>query len=251
MQTQTEANPMSAELEALLAKMQLAEDSEPNQEDQLLGELDAIAGPVVEAAPVEIEDLVLPELTDEDLAAISLGETRAEVYQAQSDEAGVTLADPAAPVAAPAKKARAPKAAGTARPRTERDLNNLPDHVFQRHPLEPNDQAKADVLAKKPAQVKVAEKWENLFVALNAGAGLSKFTVTGFTLLKQNGTLTNTDLVAAMKADPNVGDGTARSQSGQIMALLPLVGVATRTGQTLTLRSDSVIADKLTAMLGL
>lgn len=276
---------VSPELEAMLAKLQMADEAEEagttvtltvaspetaqpvlapepeaDIERDLLSQLDnIIAAETKPAKPAPVAPApVAPvteqsELSADDLSAIQLAEVKAEVYSAAP-------AEEPAPVAVvqtkPARKPRAAAAAGTTpaapkQPRTERSLAALPDHVFQRFTNEPNADAKADVLANPPKQTKVVEKWENLFVTLNSGAKPSKFTVTGFTLLVQKGgTMTTADLVAAMRLE-GLSDGTARAQTGQIMALFPLVGIAHRSGQTVTLRADSVIAQKLKATLGL
>ncbi len=56
--------------------------------------------------------------------------------------------------------------------------------------------------------------------------------------------MTSADLIACYKA-AGLGDGTARSQTGQIMALFAAVKIADRIGQTLTLRADSTLATKI------
>lgn len=108
----------------------------------------------------------------------------------------------------------------------------------------------AETLKLRPAQVKVAEKFDNLFQAIELGNKPSRYVVTGYTLLKANGTMTSADLIGAMKAE-GLGDGTARSQTGQVLALFAAVGIANRAGQVLTLRADSTIAKKLDAILSL
>lgn len=272
---------ISNDLEAMLAKLQLAEEAEtqtavaivqaaPDLDDEatLLGQLDLIIAPPApaEAAPAAAAPAkpakkpakakpapvtASTELSADELAALQIAEVQAEVYQ-QAD-AGIAPETAVAPAEKPAKPAKAPKEAKApkaAAPKRERDLKALPDHVFQRWTNEGNAQAKADVLANPPKQVKIVEKWDNLFVSLHAGVKPSKFTVTGFHLLKVKGTMTTTDLVSVMRAE-GLSEGTARSQTGQIMALFALVGIAHRAGQTLTLRTDSVIAHKLTTILGL
>ena len=270
---------ISNDLEAMLAKLQLAEEAEvaqtvvivqaePEMDDEaaLLGQLDLIIAP---PAPVVAAPVAAPakpakaakakaapvtaasELSADDLAALQIAEVQAEVYQ-QAD-GGAPLNAATTPAAKPAKAPKAPKEAAApkaAAPKRERDLKALPAAVFQRLTGEDADAAKVAVLANPPKQVKIVEKWDNLFVSLHAGVKPSKFTVTGFHMLKMKGTMTTADLVALMRAE-GLSEGTARAQTGQIMALFPLVGIADRSGQTVTLRADSVIAQKLTAILGL
>jgi len=51
-------------------------------------------------------------------------------------------------------------------------------------------------------------------------------------------TITSADIVAAYKAS-GLKEGTARSQSGQIMVLFDALGIAKRNGKSLTLDADS------------
>ena len=101
-----------------------------------------------------------------------------------------------------------------------------------------------DGKALKPAQVKIAEKFENLFTALSVGKAPSTYVMIAFKLLDEKKTVTSADIVAAYKAS-GLGEGTARSQSGQIMHLFATVEIATRVGQTLTLNASSTIADRI------
>lgn len=248
---------MSQELAAMLAKLQDAEQAEeegaagPDEEpvaEPAPGGFDEAAllgalGNLSEASAAEADPTIL---TAEELSGIESSEVRAKIYSSQVPE--TTIADPNQKVQV--ATARRPRAAGPAKPRIQRDLAALPAETFVLLTGDDPDRAKAEVLAHRPTQTKVVEKWENLFIALAAGAKPSKFVVTGFTLLKAKGTMTSSELVAAMKAE-GLRDGTARAQTGQIMALFPLVAIGTRTGQTVTLRQDSVIAEKLTKILGL
>ncbi|MTH61133.1 hypothetical protein [Paracoccus litorisediminis] len=224
----------------------------------LLAELSAIAlpaepeeapEPIQVAETFEMPTASLDNLDSDVLAAIASAEVRAEAYQSQVSESDTALDGAALPVATKGttKKPRA-AATGTRAPRKERDVSVLPDETFVLYPGADPAQSKATVLAEKPAQIKVAEKWENLLTSLAAGAKPSCYIVTTMQLLNVKGTITSTDLVAAMKAE-GAGDGTARSQAGQMMALFPLMGIGLRTGQTLALRQDSVVAQKLNQIL--
>src|SRR5262249_20806810 len=107
---------------------------------------------------------------------------------------------------------------------------------------------------------KIADKFDNVLTELAAGKAPSVYTMACFRHLHAHGTATQTDLVAALKATKvkndkiakgsgTYSDGTARSQAGQIMELFRVLGVANRERQTLTLRSDSLIAEKLAELL--
>lgn len=104
--------------------------------------------------------------------------------------------------------------------------------------------AKENTLALKPTQKKIAEKFENLFTALSVGKSPSRYTKIAFDFLNEKGTMTSTDLVGAYKA-LGLDEGTARSQAGQMMNLFAAVKIADRAVQTLTLRSDSLVAERL------
>lgn len=65
-----------------------------------------------------------------------------------------------------------------------------------------------------------------------------------FKLLDEKKTVISADVVGAYKAS-DLGEGTARSQSGQIMHLFATVGIADRSGQSLTLKGDSTIAERI------
>ena len=68
-----------------------------------------------------------------------------------------------------------------------------------------------------------------------------------FKLLDEKKSATSADIIAAYKAS-GLGEGTARSQSGQIMHLFHVVGIADRANQVLTLKEDSKIAERLRAV---
>lgn len=204
--------------------------------DMMLADLDLAVKNEPEIETDEIDETLLAEL-EADIA-------RAEVYQAQE-----ATSDPT-PVSATAASKPARKKSANAVERTPRkNLSDLDDDVFQLFDGEvvgpTNKQVTIDA---RPKQVKVAEKFDNLFLALAAGKEPSSYVVTAFKVLSATGTMTSADLVAAYKTS-GLKDGTARSQTGQIMELFNVVGIARRSGQSLTLRTDSVIAQKLGAII--
>jgi hypothetical protein len=212
---------------------------------------------VTEEPAVEELDQALA-LDDDALNAIELEAAKEDAYgeqEAESSDVGDTTATPAPAAAKPAKAAAAktPKA-----PKAPRDLASLPESAFVlsiANPPEDLAQNKADVMARAPGQKKVNEKFENLLLTVPAGKRPSTYTMDCFAaLVNKGGTITSTDLVATLKAtvkkDGNCyTEGTARSQAGQIMALFPILEIATRVKQTLTLNEDSLLAFAMKEML--
>lgn len=92
---------------------------------------------------------------------------------------------------------------------------------------------------------KVGEKAVNLIAHLGGGAKLSCYTEIAIKMLLDNGELTSKELFDRYIARP-YSEGTSRSQCGQMMQLLPALGLADRTSRgSLALRKDSLIAKQL------
>jgi hypothetical protein len=194
-------------------------------------------------------------LDDDALADLDIALDRTASYEAQP--AGKTLGDVETPApvkpakAAKEKKAKAPKEPKEAKePRVPRDINSVKDEFFilSGDPATMDDAdkavAKASTMAKMPTQKKIAEKFENFFTAISVGAEPSRYTMIAFRVLDEKKDITATDITGAYKA-AGLGDGTARSQQTQLMNLLPALGIADRVGQSLKLRSDSLLAERL------
>ena len=75
---------------------------------------------------------------------------------------------------------------------------------------------------------------------------LSAFTDTALRVLLTKGSVNSTDLFEAMITDAWTV-GTARSQSQQMMQLLPLVRSANRSKDVLTVNPDNVLAEHFKA----
>lgn len=234
--------------------------------DALLDDLplDASQAEVIEEPIEEVEEVVeevAAELDDDVLRDLEIGMERAEAYGRQ--ESTVETADAEAVAKAkkeaPAKKARTSAAAST--PRVPRDISTVADEFFvlSGDPAAMSQDelldARAATMALKPTQKKIAEKFENLFTAISVGKQPSRYVSIAFELLDQNSTITSTDLVACYKTagskSPTEGydEGTARSQTGQIMALFDAVGIAKRSGSSLTINPDSLIAQRLRGII--
>lgn len=248
------ATPSIQAIEDMLDDLELDSLEAGDVNDEVIEDLE------LEAAPVE--QTVVEPVTDEELEAsvdieeLDLALERDETYSAQeSDVSPVENAQAAVTTAKakPARAAKTPKAAGAvATPRTPRDLNALDPSVFvlsgdaATMDQATLDQAKTDALAKVPTQKKIAEKYENLFMSLAANRQPSVYVKQALALIDEKRSVTGADITAMFKG--SYGQGTAQSQAGQIMVLFDAVGIAERTKNTLTLKADSVVAQKLRAI---
>jgi hypothetical protein len=237
--------------EETLSLMEELEDvGESDEALDLLQELD-LEGDISDD-PFEVDPSA--ELDEDALRDLDAAISRKEVYESQASVALTTVdkVDVKAGAKAP-RTPRTPRAA--AAPRVERDLASLDPATFVLNgdvaSMSEADilTAKAETLDRMPAQVKVAEKFENLFQAVASGKSPSRYTTIAFDLLNKNTTITSSDLVASLCAN-GCGDGTARSQAGQMMVLFNATRIADRVGQTLTLRTDSLLAERLRVIAG-
>lgn len=216
-------------------------------------------------------EIIEPDMTDEEADELTLAgdvnedvlmelDTKLEMQETyQEQEAAGSIEDIDGAKAAgekPAKKTSKEKKASTAsagaKTRTPRDINVVPDLFFVLTTgTDPADMStdelaehRTDTMLLKPTQKKVAEKFENLFTALSVAKAPSRYTMMAFSVLDAKKSMTSTDLVGAYKA-AGLDEGTARSQAGQLMNLFAAVKIADRAGQTLTLRSDSLLAERI------
>jgi hypothetical protein len=216
---------------------EVEEEQNDSEETQEAGADDDADDDADETQEAGTDDTV----SDEDLADLEMQIDKEEAYASQ------TSADiDTEPQGTVAKKPK--KAAGGGGTRASVDIDSLDakHFVLKGDPASMDqtqiDQAKADVLKSKPAQKKVAEKFVNTFQSMAAGKAPSKYVVQAMEHLDAAGGTTDTAaLVAAFKAS-GLGDGTARSQTGQIMVLFPVLGIAKRSGKTLTACDDSNVA---------
>ena len=212
--------------------------------EELLADLD-----LTEIGGGETPEEIIEALDAEDREAVEGVTAIEEAY----DEQKVSTADVVEPEApAAAKKARKPREAKTStgpkEPRTPRDLKALDPSVFVIADGVTDLAAnKIAVLALMPDQKKIAEKFENVFHAVAAGKKPSAFVSLTFDVLRNNGSATTTELVAALKT-AEYSEGTARSQAGQMMALFSIIGVASRNGQKLTFNADAPMSKKLASI---
>lgn len=205
-----------------------------------------------------VEEMIVDEVIEETEevdetieAALESSIERADAYEAQ--DAGAEIMDPPAGAPEPEAEAKAPKtrkAAGTGTPRVARDVSALPEEAFVLTTDVPADLAanKAAVLASRPLQKKIAEKFDNMLAAVSAGRKPSTYVCDCFRILQAKGEVTSTELVAGLRAITRKDgvqtytEGTARSQAGQIMSLFATLKIATREKHTLKLNPDSTLA---------
>ncbi|AMB48335.1 hypothetical protein [Methylobacterium sp. AMS5] len=200
------------------------------------------------------ETEVTEDLADAIGAEIEVEEQRDAIYAEQPADDTSLDADAAATAAA-AKPAKAVKKTSAGTGRVRQGLNDLPAEIFVLTDGEaPADLAahKAAVIAACPAQKKVREKFENLLVSVANERLPSTYTQIAFRALAAapGGEMTGVELTNALKAT-GLGEGTARSQSGQMMALFPALKIAVRSGNKIKLHDKSVLAAALKILMSL
>lgn len=212
---------------------------------------------IVDLTLAEVEAAASGVIDEETLADLDMKLEVQEGYQEQAAAGSIENLEDAIkagekPAKAP-RQARAPREKKEGTTRVPRDINTVAPEFFvlsgDPATMDPAalEAAKVDTLALKPGQVKIAEKFENLFTAISVGKQPSRFTKIAFDFLNGKGSMTSTDLVGAYKT-AGLGEGTARSQAGQMMNLFAAIGIADRVAQTLTLRADSLVAARLRSL---
>lgn len=242
-----EGSPAEIDFQALTDSIDEL-DLEMNLELEEIEELDTSA----------IEALDVEEIDERSEAVIEAAAVRDEIYASAAP--GEELVEPSEPAALgepPVKavkerKAREPKAAKEPKaPKVERALVALPDALFVLDEEAPEDLAanKLAVLAMRPTQKKIAEKFDNFFAALHANRQPSVYTMLCYRALAATGKATMKDLVAALSITYSIG--TARSQAGQIANLFKTLRIAHLVGGEYHLNESSPLAGKLKALASL
>ena len=234
-----------------------AADAVPDTLVSDLDDLEALLGADVVAVPASTIEEVAQEL--------AMVETREELYaETDADAAGaadLVVETEAAPAETekPAKiKARAhgaskPSAALIARlgsvEAVEAHLHiDASDGTLSRADLSTLIKSRMEDLDGLPK--KVGEKAVNLIAHIAGGAGLSCYTRIALEMLLESGELTSKALYERYKPRP-YSEGTSRSQCGQLMQLLPAMGIAERpVPGSLVLIKDSPIAESLRSLIG-
>lgn len=241
-----------ADLDALLSAM---DQEEIVAAPEAVEPVEAIEELDVAEAPVEAVEAVDETLDDDFLADLEVAAAKASAYETQAAEEMPDIAETIAGTAdVKVKKTRTTsKAASPAAPRAPRDLASVPAEFFDvftdSNLTEASDleAAKTGMIGKRPGQVKIAEKFDNLFIQLAAGRKPSTYVMLAVDLLNAKSEFSSADLIGHYKAN-GLGDGTARSQTGQIMVLFDTVGIAQRVGQKLTKRANSKILERIAAL---
>ncbi len=241
-QPNTTMTPASSEMESL---------------DALLADLDALGMDETVEAEVEIviEEGTAPEadeiveIGEDEESELAGAIAKDEIYAETESASEIAETEPVAVKPTKEKMERKPRAAKG--PRIERSLEALPAQAFLVvKGAAASEEAKAEIIAARPTQKKIAEKFDQTIAALHAGRKPSTYVVDCFTLLHKapSKSMTSSELIAGLKATDYAED-TASSQVGQIMVLFPILGMATRVKQTITLREDSVFNEKLAALI--
>lgn len=238
----TPATPSADDIELLLGTLSTDEPSDLAVEE------------VIEDDPSLLEELEVgaADPDDEELRALDISLTKDEAYETAESEIEVVAAPAPASTASETKAPKKVKAksAKSAAPKVERDIKVLPPEAFVLTDTPPAslEVNKDEVIAARPRQKKIAEKFDQTIAALHAGRLPSTYVVDCFKVLNAKKAVTASELVAALRAE-GYTDGTARSQVGQIMALFPVLGIADRLGGALTLSKGSTFAKKLEALI--
>lgn len=201
----------------------------------------------------DVEDAEVVEASEDDLQDLEVELLKRETYD-EATSSGDTVDDLTAEPPRPEKPVRVakPRKSETAKaPKIERNLDALPPEVFVLFKDDVADASHKDATLKlRPAQKKIAEKFDNVLISLAAGRLPSNYVVDAFKLLTANsGMITSAELAGMWKAR-GLHDGTAASQTGQIMALFPALGIAAREGSVLVRNANSALAEKLAALIG-
>lgn len=206
----------------------------------------------------EIEDLTLDAEME---ATLAIEDAKGDAYgEVAADEVAPAAAAPTEKKAKAERKAREPRVAKAKAAPIVRDLSAIDPSFFQLSLGDTTTDAayRTSVIARRPTQKKIAEKFDNVFISVAAGREPSVYVMDLFKILDADKTIDSKTLVAKMeKIGKRIGItgvtynvSTARSQVGQIMELFPALGIATRTGQTLSMNGDSVIAERLRKLAG-
>lgn len=250
---------MIGEDEIVNANSALAGLEEMDELAELLAE--ETSAPAADLAP-EISADLLEAIEEQALQQIEVEEVKAAAYEEQEAvaELKASTAKKSTPtVVGDAAKAKAPKSAATPKTgstasmkKSEAIVHKLGESRYETFCLTTEmaaldksalnakiDElvAEVDVLAKK-----VGEKVLNMACAVNGKEQLSVYTKIAIDLLKSKGSFTASELRDVYLARP-YSAGTASAQGSQMYTLLPFMGIATRSGNTLTLNPESVLAN--------
>lgn len=225
--------------------------------DDIIDEAESVDDVVDDGDQSEIEDLNIVAdnnlATPEELNLIEAAIEKEKIYEEQPVVTPIAVSEVTAAVTDKSKKKG--KLSSTRKGgRSVHSLASVPAEFFvlEEDPSKLDqsrlDAIKDEVIKLRPLQTKIGEKFDNLFISLAAGREPSRYTKMAFAYLLEKGEATNGEVVK-MYQDAGLREGTARSQTGQMMTLLSCVKIANRSGQTLTLLPDNTITNRLRDLL--
>lgn len=205
------------------------------------------------AAEAIADDGDAAEALDDAVVELEMEEARAEAYEEQDE---VTKPEPVEAATKPVVEAKpkTPRVKTAGMKPSEVIRTKLGDKVYEcavlemswaeasEEDLKESVDSFLDIVDTLPK--KVGEKVANVMHHVNAGVQLSVYTDIAIRLLKEKGGFTTADLRGKYLARP-YSAGTANAQSSQMSSLLPTLKIATRSGNTLTLNEDSLLAQVL------
>lgn len=227
--------------------------------DTINSDLDALEALLGEDIPSVTEaDAVTLEAVEQEL---HLAETREELYEDTAPDAvgavDLTAADAPKGEAKPAKPVKMKsRAHGASKPSAALiarlgSVEAVETHLrIEASDSELSTKDLTELLKERMASLdtlpkKVGEKAVNLIAHLAGNAKLSCYTEIALEILLETGELSSKTLYDRYKARP-YSEGTSRSQCGQLMQLLPAMGIAERpTTGSLTLVKDSPMANAI------
>lgn len=227
--------------------------------DTINSDLDALEALLGEDIPSVTEaDAVTLEAVEQELY---LAETREELYEDTAPDAvgavDLTAADTPKDETKPAKPVKMKsRAHGASKPSAALiarlgSVEAVETHLrIEAGDSELSTKDLTELLKERMAGLdtlpkKVGEKAVNLIAHLAGNAKLSCYTEIALEILLETGELSSKALYDRYKARP-YSEGTSRSQCGQLMQLLPAMGIAERpTTGSLTLVKDSPMANAL------
>ena len=227
--------------------------------DTINSDLDALEALLGEDIPSVTEaDAVTLEAVEQEL---HLAETREELYEDTAPDAvgavDLTAADATKGETKPAKPVKMKsRAHGASKPSAALiarlgSVEAVETHLrIEAGDSELSTKDLTELLKERMASLdtlpkKVGEKAVNLIAHLAGNSKLSCYTEIALEMLLETGELSSKALYDRYKARP-YSEGTSRSQCGQLMQLLPAMGIAERpTTGSLTLVKDSPMANAI------
>ncbi len=227
--------------------------------------VEAVEEPEVEVVAAADDVVIIDDLALEDLD-MEIAKQEAYIEQ-QANAPALVISDEAD--LEPTKSADKPKRTRSAssipaRKRVLRDLSTLDTSMFvlegDASALSEDDKTalRDAFMSKMPGQKKVREKIEMVMCGLAAGQTPNRYVEIPFKLLATKGKVTRSDIMAAYlgserkDGSTNLNSGTAHAQTGQLMVLLPYLGIAKVSGKNeLEWNDQSIVGAKLKELCGL